>query len=155
MVSRDLDSRLTTREQAAVQEWLHTGLAFHVMRDNPMHGALILAGLWGARLDLGHREMLEAGMRRILEDVRLRGHHWYKGLDQSLLRSRIWPLVENQTCVHDSYFCLAYQSDHWRPFPTEREAGGHNFVGSVGAMQLNTTCPPECRPPTHQDWALC
>ena len=155
VVSRDLDSRLTTREQAAVQEWINTGLAFHVMRDNPSHGALILAGLWGARLDLGQRTVLQAGMMRILEDVRLRGHHWYKGLDQSLLRSRIWPLVENQTCVHDSYFCQTYQSDHWKPFPTEREAGSYNFVGSVGPMELSKTCPPECRPPDHQDWTLC
>ena len=156
MVSRDLDSRLTAREQAAVEEWLTTGLAFHVMRDHPAHGASILAGLWGARMDLpGQREIFQAGMEKMLEDVRLRGPHWYKGLDQSLLRSRIWPLVESQTCVHDSYFCRAYQSNNWRPFPTERETGSFNFVGSVGPMELNKICPPECRPPTHQDWILC
>ena len=50
MVSRDLDSRLTTREQTAVEDWLNTGLAFHVMRDNPQHGTEILGGMWGARM---------------------------------------------------------------------------------------------------------
>ena len=155
MVSRDLDSRPTTREQAAVEEWLNTGLAFHVMRDHPRHGAVILAGMWGARLDLGHRQIFQVAMKKMLEDLRLRDQHWYKGLDQALLRSRIWPLVEDQTCVHDSYLCRAYQSQNWRPFPTEREAGSWNFVGSVGPMELNETCPTECRPPTHQDWILC
>ena len=69
MVSRDLDSRLTTREQAAVQEWLHTGLAFHVMRDNPMHGTEILGGMWGARLDSGLRTELAAAMSELLDNV--------------------------------------------------------------------------------------
>ena len=69
MVSRDLDSRLTAREQAAVEEWLTTGLAFHVMRDHPAHGASILAGLWGARMDLGLRDELAAAMNHLLNNV--------------------------------------------------------------------------------------
>ena len=37
MVSRDLDSRLGSREVAAVTQWLEqdTSLPFHVMRDHP------------------------------------------------------------------------------------------------------------------------
>ena len=35
MVSRDLDSRLTMREVAAVREWEESGAALHVMRDHP------------------------------------------------------------------------------------------------------------------------
>ena len=69
MVSRDLDSRLTTREQAAVQEWLDTGLAFHVMRDNPHHGTEILGGMWGARLDSGLRTELTTAMTELLNNV--------------------------------------------------------------------------------------
>ena len=53
MVSRDLDSRLTDREVAAVTQWLDDPLQlpFHVMRDNPHHGTEILGGMWGARID--------------------------------------------------------------------------------------------------------
>ena len=69
MVSRDLDSRLTTREQAAVQEWIDTGLAFHVMRDNPEHGTEILGGMWGARMDSGLRPQLSKSMSELLDNV--------------------------------------------------------------------------------------
>ena len=69
MVSRDLDSRLTTREQAAVQEWIDTGLAFHVMRDNPQHGTEILGGMWGARMDSGLRPQLDKAMSELLNNV--------------------------------------------------------------------------------------
>merc|ERR1712242_661726 len=53
MVSRDLDSRFSERETAAVNDWIQTGLPFHIMRDNPYHGTSILGGMWGARMDLG------------------------------------------------------------------------------------------------------
>ena len=32
MMSRDLDSRISTRETAAVQEWLDSGAVVHSMR---------------------------------------------------------------------------------------------------------------------------
>ena len=39
MASRDLDSLLTSREAAAVSQWLvETEEPFHVMRDNPHQG---------------------------------------------------------------------------------------------------------------------
>jgi hypothetical protein len=37
MASRDLDSPLTQRERAAVNEWLSSNLTFHSMRDHPYH----------------------------------------------------------------------------------------------------------------------
>jgi hypothetical protein len=37
MVSRDLDSPLTSRERAAVDEWLSSKFSFHSMRDHPYH----------------------------------------------------------------------------------------------------------------------
>ena len=84
---RDLDSRINSREAAAVAEFIdnsrnkasaalkrnlicyaraappwsriwktnptsYSSLQFlHVMRDHPAHGAYIMAGMWGARLD--------------------------------------------------------------------------------------------------------
>lgn len=44
LITRDLDSRITTRETSAVAQWLNSTLSFHVMRDHPLHGAFILAG---------------------------------------------------------------------------------------------------------------
>jgi len=43
MASRDLDSRVNSREAAAVKEWLNSeDKAFHFMRDHPAHGIEIL-----------------------------------------------------------------------------------------------------------------
>ncbi|KAF4531550.1 hypothetical protein B566_EDAN015514, partial [Ephemera danica] len=41
-LSRDLDSNLSERELAAVQEWLSSGAALHVMRDHIHHNTEIL-----------------------------------------------------------------------------------------------------------------
>ena len=46
--SRDSDSFLSEREEAAVSAWLMSGEQFHVMRDGPFHNFRILGGLWGA-----------------------------------------------------------------------------------------------------------
>ena len=76
VLSRDLDSRLTAREAAAVTQWLEeTSLPFHVMRDHPMHGTEILGGMWGARLDTGHRDQLRGAMERLLASVRSHTGH--------------------------------------------------------------------------------
>ena len=154
MASRDLDSRLTSRETAAVNQWLEeTRFPFHVMRDNPHHGTEILGGMWGARMDTGHREEFREMMEELLEAGRQ--HSWRKGLDQSLLTKHIWPRVRDLSCVHDSYLCDKMKGGHWRPFPTRREEGKYNFVGAAGPMNINRTCPDQCRPEDHKDWTKC
>lgn len=40
--SRDLDSRISAREVAAVRDWQYSGKHFHVMRDNPAHTSRML-----------------------------------------------------------------------------------------------------------------
>ncbi len=49
-VSRDLDSRFSEREEAAVKEWLESDRDFHFMRDHPFHGTTILGSGWGVKL---------------------------------------------------------------------------------------------------------
>ncbi len=50
MISRDLDSRFSEREVSAVDEWLKSKEAFHVMRDHELHENEMLAGMWGVKL---------------------------------------------------------------------------------------------------------
>ena len=76
-------------------------------------------------------------------------------LDQELLAEIIFPAVESISCVHDSYLCQKYVSEHWRPFPTKRLPGNFNFVGSDGPKELAELCPVECRPHNHRDWWRC
>ena len=47
---RDLDSRITAREVAAVEEWLQSGREIHSMRDHPAHTTPLLGAAWGARI---------------------------------------------------------------------------------------------------------
>ena len=51
LLSRDLDSRVSAREVAAVREWLGSGRAVHSMRDHPTHWVPMLGSAWAARLD--------------------------------------------------------------------------------------------------------
>ena len=84
ILSQRSDSRLTSREAAAVTEWLEeSGLPFHILRDHPGHqygechqvstghilSPEILGGLWGARLDTGYRTVIQEAMRRLIENV--------------------------------------------------------------------------------------
>ena len=49
---RDLDSRLSFREKMAVDEWVESGLRFHVMRDHPSHSMWPMSGgMWGGTRD--------------------------------------------------------------------------------------------------------
>jgi hypothetical protein len=50
-LSRDLDSRFSEREVAAVDEWLKSEETFHVMRDHELHTNEMLAGMWGVKLE--------------------------------------------------------------------------------------------------------
>ena len=51
MVSRDLDSLISGREAAAVEEWLESDKQVHVMRDHPAHGTVMLGGTFIALND--------------------------------------------------------------------------------------------------------
>ena len=88
-----LSSLLWPREEAAVAEWLDSGLPFHVMRwdqlelalsyhfatlssawycrDNPYHYTAILGGMWGARMDTGMKNTLDTSFRQLMNSVRI------------------------------------------------------------------------------------
>ena len=62
-------SRFTSREEAAVAEWLSSSLPFHTMRDHPDHQVEIMGGMWGARMDLGHRDLFKNLTQVFIDDV--------------------------------------------------------------------------------------
>ena len=64
---RDADARLSKRDKRAVDEWIQSGLYFHVMRDHPQHVNEILAGMWGAVGGLIRPQMLEPIMKSVAE----------------------------------------------------------------------------------------
>ena len=105
---RDLDSRPSQREVAAVREWLRSGLAIHSMRDHPAHNTPLLGASWGARLDTeaGSARTLWAGSwAGILRDNLTYADRDFKGPDQTILTLYVWPWAQSQAMQHDSYTC--------------------------------------------------
>lgn len=111
MISRDCDSRITSREVAAVKAWLKSNAMFHIMRDHPHHATEILGGMWGVRAPL---------LRNIKDLI----HEYVKGdfwqVDQNFLREVVYPKVAQFSIVHDEFFQKI-------PFPTNRV--NDEFVG--------------------------
>lgn len=134
---RDADSLISTREQAAVQAWLDSGSAFHLMRDYFTHTELLLAGLWGgctgAWPDI--REQMTAFVR---------GGNYLSArvADQHFLRHHIWPTVRQSVLAHDPVFGFMGGVD----FPAHAPHGlGDDFhVGcnlSAGALGAPSSLP--------------
>jgi hypothetical protein len=91
-ISRDTDSRFTTREVCAVNEWIESGLPFHIMRDHRHHDIQILGGMWGC---------VGGFIPNIINLINEWPEHDKKGTDQFFLRKEIWPLAKNCHIAHD------------------------------------------------------
>jgi len=116
-VFRDVDSRISSREIGALQEWEASGKFAHIMRDHPAHQSRILGGMWGIR-----KPSVE--FKRLL-DLRFNYETGW-GQDQKFLNQVIYPAVQNDLLVHDSFFCYELNSKH---FPTNRF--NFEFVGET------------------------
>jgi hypothetical protein len=95
MISRDCDSRLSEREKLAVNEWLNSDKGFHIMRDHPYHNTAILGGMWGSKKNVVPQ------MRQLIDEY-LKGNFWQ--VDQNFLKQKIYPIVKNNSIVHDEFF---------------------------------------------------
>lgn len=115
LIIRDCDSRVWFREKTAVDEWLQSDKRFHIMRDHPYHGTSILGGMWGVR------KGLLSNMVELLNSYDM-GDYWQS--DQEFLRDIIFPIVREDSLVHDSFFDKT-------TFPGERDS--KHFVGQAYA----------------------
>ncbi|MBB3811325.1 tetratricopeptide (TPR) repeat protein [Pseudochelatococcus contaminans] len=102
---RDADSRLNGQELIAVEEWLRSGKAFHIMRDHVYHMELILAGMWGGA----------AGLLPSIREILRKSPKYFdnKFADQLFLANEVWPLIKDHTLTHDTY----YHFNDGRDFP--------------------------------------
>jgi hypothetical protein len=125
LIVRDTDSRLNLREKAAVEEWLQSGKAFHIMRDHPDHKALIPAGMWGCRGGAIPQ------MATLIDDWQDFDGKWR---DQDFLARRIYPLIADDCFIHTDLVRFVGETVH--PFPTKRieqEFVGESFQdGPIG-----------------------
>jgi hypothetical protein len=117
MISRDTDSRLSFREKSAVDEWLESNKDFHIMRDHPYHTTEILGGMWGCR------NGVLSNIKNIINEYN-KGNFWQ--VDQNFLKEKIYPIIKNNSFVHDSFFKVEQDRKN---FPSERF--NKEFVGDV------------------------
>jgi len=115
IISRDVDSRLSYREKAAVDEWLSSDKDFHIMRDHPYHGIPILGGMWGSRNGILN------GIKDMIANYK-KGDYWQ--VDQEFLTSIVYPLVKDRCHINDPFF-------EKKPFPFPRN--DKHFVGQAYA----------------------
>jgi tetratricopeptide (TPR) repeat protein len=94
---RDADSFINAREKAAVDEWLASGKAFHVMRDWWTHTEVMLAGMWGG---VGGVLPPLQDLLKTFKSSALANWH----LDQWFLRACVWPTARQSCLIHDSKF---------------------------------------------------
>lgn len=157
-VSRDLDSRINSREKAAVEDWYKTKKHFHFMRDHPAHGIEILGSGWGVRLGPQRsevRRVFREAWRTASHDTMFWAARKAYGPDQGFLKRYIWPWAKWTAVSHDAYFCK--QFPRTTPFPTRRKNSTNNFVAAIveAGDWLVQECPEACRPPGHRDWTTC
>jgi FkbM family methyltransferase len=114
--ARDIDSRLSKREAAAVEEWVQSGKQFHVMRDHPSHSKYAMSGGMWCSTTIPNIE-------KLLTDVRNQAYLQ----DMNFLNKVIWPMAQNSLVQHDSFSCDKFGGG--KPFPTPRVGWEH--VGSV------------------------
>jgi len=94
VLSRDADARLTHRERIAHEEFLASGLDFHIMKDHPTgHNYQISAGMFAARTKAIPADLHETEAAKN-----------YYTQDQDWLAAYIWPLIKESTLIHDETY---------------------------------------------------
>jgi hypothetical protein len=124
---RDIDARLTVRERRAYEEWLDSGLDFHVMKDHKIghKGWPMSAGMWGGYADKLRNMATMMGM--FMQEETNRGPYLS---DQKFLSQRVWVRVEKSCMIHDSFFDTKVTAPSvTKKFPIELE----NPANHVGA----------------------
>jgi hypothetical protein len=122
VLSRDADARLTHRERIAHEEFLASGLDFHVMKDHPTgHNYEISAGMFAART------------RAIPYFIPPEAQNYYTQ-DQDWLAAHIWPLIKGATLIHDeTYETPTEGKSRRRPFPIGKKATLHHIGAALEA----------------------
>lgn len=115
LLVRDTDSRISDRELAAVSQWVESGVAGHIMRDHPRHGASILGGMWG---------ITSASWSSNFDWSQIWKFGKNRGEDQTFLKNFVYQKLSKDSMIHDSFFSF---EKHARSFPIRRQRG--EYVG--------------------------
>ena len=95
MMSRDTDTRIWEREVISVNEWLKSDKLFHIMRDHPFHKSNIMGGMFGTRKNVKIKSWVD-----LINKFKQSGYRCY---DQNFLFKYIYPIVVNNSVIHDNF----------------------------------------------------
>jgi tetratricopeptide (TPR) repeat protein len=124
---RDCDARLSAAEAELVQQWIDSGLPFHVVRDHVLHNELMIGCLWAGRTDCGLD--IVALMRRHFKN----GPTAKYGEDQRMLGLFVWPLIREHCLVHDKYYRLPGVHTVALTNPKSHFGAGYQNIAAVRA----------------------
>ena len=126
-------TRLSDRDAAAVNLWLHSGHPFHCIRDHPKHSeSVFVDGLWGARsqnlrqiLGCSMLELLSTTIASLVLKIPDRGSlsfHLESTLihfgGYDLLHEILWTKLKDYALCHDSVSCSEWSTA--QKFPQAR-----------------------------------
>jgi hypothetical protein len=127
-ICRDLDSRITEREQVSVTEWIESGKILHIMRDHPHHtGYPIVGCCWGMRCQKDFN-MSESCIQYNTEYNYVSEKDWYdKWWDMDFLGDIVYPKYLSSSFINSE---TGHASESWsKPFTKNRD--DRKFVGEI------------------------
>lgn len=99
-ISRDIDSRISERDETAVNQWIESGKKFHIIREHPIgHGWVMNAGMWGCMPD----KTIEFNSK-FTEYLKSYNPPYLRELDQLFLKDVIYPIAKNDVYVNDEFY---------------------------------------------------
>ena len=118
-IVRDADSRLNSRERAAVDEWIASGKSFHLMRDHVGHDRYpALGGMWGG---------VGGKLPHVADLIDRWGRYDQHGQADRFVAEVLLPLMKDDYICHDG---TGNFSDG-QPFPSHPPLTGTRYVGEI------------------------
>jgi hypothetical protein len=129
-ISRDTDSRISIRDEVAVNEWISSGKDFHIIRDHPVgHNWKMNAGMWGAK-----GQKIE-DIKKLIKSYLTKSNPYNRYFDQYFLGDVIYPLALNSLFSHDEYFGFEPFSE---PIKRDRKIDDFAFIGECIDINENS-----------------
>jgi hypothetical protein len=113
IVIKDADARLTYRDALAHDEWVKSGLDFHIVKDHPTgHSEPIIGCHFGAKVGV-LEDIVE-----LMESYNVTNQY---GSDQWFLRDKVYDRAIKSALVHDGYYNTQVQDPSLVFYPPPRK----------------------------------
>jgi len=101
-ISRDADSRLSTREKNLIDEWINSNKTLHTIRDHKCHFNNIMGGMFGINNKLYRKKYESINIKQFIKDNQEKYKDKTYNIDQLFLNDKIWNILKNDHLAHIS-----------------------------------------------------